>query len=448
VKLRGEDPVDAIPLFEQASQGTVLSGDLLADRGLAYDLVGDNASAQRYYREALANGANDETVRRLALSQAIAGDRKSMETTLAPLLQKQDRAAWRTRAFAFAILGREDEAEAIARSTMPTELANGMAPYLRFMRKLTPAQQAAAANLGRFPMPRRSARTIRASPLTPRSMAFAIWPLPMRRWRLPERRSVPRRARQRPRRPGWPLPTSRAAGRVGRRWMPRRRCLLPPPIPAARAQSLARGLAAACVRWNDARAPSCRSRIGGSSLGARDSGRASADFRHACRRARNHARAHDHSGNAGAGAGRDREAASGRQQLRSGPFAARRKHGARQARPGAARAGCDRAAAAAGHLCRGSARAGCARPSGAKVAAKSTRKASFAEAFSEWGDPSGRKVNSEAPASGAVDIRKIKAPRPAPKPPKEPPAPNIPAASGCRWAWAAISRASPMTGAR
>jgi Flp pilus assembly protein TadD len=66
VKLRGEDPVDAIPLFEQASQGTVLSGDLLADRGLAYDLVGDNASAQRYYREALANGANDETVRRLA----------------------------------------------------------------------------------------------------------------------------------------------------------------------------------------------------------------------------------------------------------------------------------------------------------------------------------------------------------------------------------------------
>jgi hypothetical protein len=154
-----------------------------------------------------------------------------METTLAPLLQKQDRAAWRTRAFAFAILGREDEAEAIARSTMPTELANGMAPYLRFMRKLTPAQQAAAANLGRFPMPRRSARTIRASPLTPRSMAFAIWPLPMRRWRLPERRSVPRRARRRPRRPGWPLPTSRAAGRVGRRWMPRRRCLLPPPIP-------------------------------------------------------------------------------------------------------------------------------------------------------------------------------------------------------------------------
>lgn len=150
-RLRAQDPVTAIGLFEEAERSGQMGADQIADRGLAYDLVSDNVTAQRYYRQALAAGAGDEAVRRLALSLAIMGDRRAVETALAPLLQKQDRAAWRIRAFAFAILGREEEAVAIAQSTMPPELANGMAPYLRYMRKLTPAQQAAAANLGFFP---------------------------------------------------------------------------------------------------------------------------------------------------------------------------------------------------------------------------------------------------------------------------------------------------------
>ncbi|HZU62618.1 MAG TPA: tetratricopeptide repeat protein, partial [Novosphingobium sp.] len=150
-RLRAGEPLEAVDLFDRAARDGALSGDQIADRGLAYDMLGDNGSAQRFYREALANGAGDEAVRRLALSQAMAGDARAVEITLAPLLQRQDRAAWRTKAFAFAILGREEEAVAVARSTMPTQLAEAIAPYLRFMRRLTPAQQAAAANLGRFP---------------------------------------------------------------------------------------------------------------------------------------------------------------------------------------------------------------------------------------------------------------------------------------------------------
>ena len=150
-RLRAQDPVTAIALFEDAEKAGQMSADQIADRGLAYDLVSDNATAQRYYRQALAGGAGDEAVRRLALSLAIMGDRRAVETALAPLLQKQDRAAWRIRAFAFAILGREEEAVSIANTTMPPELASAIAPYLRYMRKLTPAQQAAAANLGFFP---------------------------------------------------------------------------------------------------------------------------------------------------------------------------------------------------------------------------------------------------------------------------------------------------------
>lgn len=146
-----EDPFAAIPLFEAAERIGPLDPRLLSERGLAYDLVGDNVLAQQYYRQALTVGPDDETLRRLALSQAISGDRRGMEVTLSPLLQKQDKAAWRTRAFAFAILGLATEAEAIARANLSEAAAGGMVAYLRYMPRLTPAQQAAAANLGHFP---------------------------------------------------------------------------------------------------------------------------------------------------------------------------------------------------------------------------------------------------------------------------------------------------------
>lgn len=146
-----EDPYSAIPLFETAERLGPVDPKLLSERGLAYDLVGDNELAQRYYRQALSAGPDDETLRRLALSQAISGDRRGMEVTLSPLLQKQDKAAWRTRAFAFAILGLASEAEAVARANLPEAAAGGMVAYLRYMPRLTAAQQAAAANLGHFP---------------------------------------------------------------------------------------------------------------------------------------------------------------------------------------------------------------------------------------------------------------------------------------------------------
>jgi len=149
--VRSENPYDAIPLFAEAEKAGAIDPALAVDRGLAYDLVGDTANAQKYYRQALAAGQNDEALRRLAISQAIAGDRRGMEATLSPLLQRQDKGAWRARAFALAILGAPEEGVAIANQVMPADLANGIAPYLRFMPRLTAAQQAAAANLGRFP---------------------------------------------------------------------------------------------------------------------------------------------------------------------------------------------------------------------------------------------------------------------------------------------------------
>lgn len=146
-----EDPFSAVPLFDEAAKAGPIDPERLADRGLAYDLLGDNVAAQTYYRQSLASSPEDETLRRLALSQAIAGDERGMDLTLAPLLQRQDKSAWRTRAFGLAILGKPAEAEAIARQSMPADMANSLSAYLRYMPRLTAAQQAAAANLGHFP---------------------------------------------------------------------------------------------------------------------------------------------------------------------------------------------------------------------------------------------------------------------------------------------------------
>jgi Flp pilus assembly protein TadD len=151
IALRRGDPIAAIRLFAQAeAQGTPMA-PYAADRGLALDLVGSNVAAQGFYKQALQFANVPETVRRLALSQAISGDQRSSEATLLPLLQRSDLAAYRTRAFALAILGKGEEAVSIAQTMLPATLSNRMAPYLRYMPRLTRAQQAAAANLGRFP---------------------------------------------------------------------------------------------------------------------------------------------------------------------------------------------------------------------------------------------------------------------------------------------------------
>lgn len=151
VALRRGDAVTALQLFDNANLAGEPMAPYAADRGLAYDLVGNNARAQRLYRQALDRDDSSEVTRRLALSYAISGDQAASEEVLLPLLEREDRAAFRSRAFALAILGRDEEAVTIAETMLPARLASRMAPYLRYMRRLTKAQQAAAANLGRFP---------------------------------------------------------------------------------------------------------------------------------------------------------------------------------------------------------------------------------------------------------------------------------------------------------
>ncbi|WP_181815657.1 SPOR domain-containing protein [Alteripontixanthobacter maritimus] len=150
--MRSERPMDALRLFSEAEAAGASTSLMAADRALAYDLVGDNGRAQENYRRALqARPQDKQLLRKLALSQAIAGNRIGFEATLRPLLDQRDFGAYRSRAFGLAILGEVDDAIAIADAVMPRNLAKEIAPYLRTMPRLTPAQQAAAANFGIFP---------------------------------------------------------------------------------------------------------------------------------------------------------------------------------------------------------------------------------------------------------------------------------------------------------
>ena len=156
--VRLQEPVEALALFREAEAAGVPIVKLAGDYGLALDLVGNNAEAQARYRMALGSAASDEVSRRMALSQAISGDAAAFEDTLRPLLARRDFAAYRTRAFGLAILGKADDAVAITDAVMPKAMATKLEPYLRFMPQLTRAQQAAAANLGVYPTAARIGR--------------------------------------------------------------------------------------------------------------------------------------------------------------------------------------------------------------------------------------------------------------------------------------------------
>lgn len=144
-------PIEALRLFHEAEQGGVDVAQFAAKRGLAFDLVGDNASAQAQYRLALARRDIPQVREQLAISFAVSGDRQGFEATLLPLLEARDIGAYRTRAFGLAILDREKEAADLAKAVMPPALAEALMPYLRQMAQLSAVEQVAAVHLGIFP---------------------------------------------------------------------------------------------------------------------------------------------------------------------------------------------------------------------------------------------------------------------------------------------------------
>jgi Flp pilus assembly protein TadD len=150
VSVMNGDPQGSLAYFTRARQLGATVATIGCDRGLAYDLMGDQAKAQADYRAALAGQDRDEARRRLALSLAISGDRTAALQTLSPLVAKRDPAAERARAFVLALSGDPNGALSAINAAMPGN-SGQIAPFLQRLPGLNAAQKAAAVNLGIFP---------------------------------------------------------------------------------------------------------------------------------------------------------------------------------------------------------------------------------------------------------------------------------------------------------
>ena len=150
VSVANGEPQAALPYFTRAQQLGAPTAIFGSDRGLAYDLLGQQAKAQADYRAALGGPDSDEARRRLALSLAISGDKAGALEVLAPLMAKGDAAAARARAFVCALTGDSNGAMVAIDAAMPGSWAR-VQPFLGKLPALLPAQKAAAVNLGIFP---------------------------------------------------------------------------------------------------------------------------------------------------------------------------------------------------------------------------------------------------------------------------------------------------------
>ena len=150
VSVANGNPQAALPYFKRAQKLGASVASFAVDRGLAYDLLGQQAQAQADYRLALTGRDSDEARRRLALSLAIGGDQAGALQMLAPLSAKGDSGVPRVRAFVLALTGDSNSAIRAINAVMPGSSA-GVAPLLQRLPALSAAQKAAAVNLGVFP---------------------------------------------------------------------------------------------------------------------------------------------------------------------------------------------------------------------------------------------------------------------------------------------------------
>lgn len=141
-------PGEALQLFNEAEALGYDLGSIAADRGLAFDLIGEQERAQRIYRQALKRQPDDETQRRYALSLGISGKRDMALDVIDGLLRRSDRAAWRVRAVVLAMNGDVAGAGRIADNMLPREMATGLQPFFQILPGLGSADRAFAVHFG------------------------------------------------------------------------------------------------------------------------------------------------------------------------------------------------------------------------------------------------------------------------------------------------------------
>ncbi len=167
ILVRSERPGEALRYFSQAEAAGYDARNFAADRGLAYDLIGQQERAQRDYRLALKARPDDEIVKRYALSLGISGRRDTALEQLDPLLRKSDRSAWRIRAFVLAMGGDQAGAEKIATTMLPPGMAQGLQPFFQRLPSLLAADRAFAVHFGEVHATPERVADARLAPMLP-----------------------------------------------------------------------------------------------------------------------------------------------------------------------------------------------------------------------------------------------------------------------------------------
>src|SRR6185437_15074565 len=130
VQVANGDAKGALPYFTRAQKLGATQAMLGCDRGLAYDMLGEQTKAQADYRAALSGADADEARRRLALSLAIGGNKSAAIAAIAPLAAKGDPTTSRVRAFVLALTGDPNGAMAAVDAAMPGSWSR-VAPFLQ-----------------------------------------------------------------------------------------------------------------------------------------------------------------------------------------------------------------------------------------------------------------------------------------------------------------------------
>jgi Flp pilus assembly protein TadD len=172
VQVANGDAKAALPYFRRAEQLGANQASLGCDRGLAYDLLGQQSKAQADYRAALGGTDADEARRRLALSMAISGDKTGAIEAITPLAAKGDSSVPRVRAFVLALAGDSKDAMGAIDAAMPGSWSR-VAPFLQRLPTLPAGEKAAAVNLGIFPDANQQAYAY-AAPASPIATGVAV----------------------------------------------------------------------------------------------------------------------------------------------------------------------------------------------------------------------------------------------------------------------------------
>ena len=175
ILVRAERPGEALRYFAQAESLGLAPARMAADRGFAYDLIGEQERAQRDYQLALKTGSDDELLRRYALSLGISGRREQALAVLEPLIRRSDRGAWRARAFVLAMTGDVPGATTIASTMMPGGTAQGLQPFFQRLPSLGASDRAFAVHFGEI---RATPERLADARLTPALAPLAPEPQP------------------------------------------------------------------------------------------------------------------------------------------------------------------------------------------------------------------------------------------------------------------------------